>query len=144
MCLCALLYRRGRSSCLRLQRNATTASYRTRQPGSFWRQASTFQTVSWGSEMTSAGVQKTQAQHLTTRLTNCRQDCIASSQSRNVQLETALHTNIRVNTKNIAMLNKQPHQQGNPWPKAATPSFCGSLLLPSIGWFQRIAPSGSL
>ena len=79
--LCALLYRRGRSSCLRLQRNAATDNYRTRQPGGVWRQASTFQTVSWGSERTSAGVQKTQAQHLTTCscwLTHCRQDCIAS------------------------------------------------------------------
>ena len=34
------------------------------QPGRFWRQVSTFQTVSWGSERTSAGVQKPQAQNL--------------------------------------------------------------------------------
>ena len=34
------------------------------QHGSFWRQASTFQTVSWGRERTSAGVQKAQYQNL--------------------------------------------------------------------------------
>ena len=33
--LCALLYWRGRSHCLRLQRNATTTSYRTMQLESF-------------------------------------------------------------------------------------------------------------
>ena len=56
--LCALLYRCGRSPCLRLQRNAATARYQTMKPGSFWRHASTSQTVSWGSERTSPGVRK--------------------------------------------------------------------------------------
>ena len=55
---CAVIYRCDRSHCLRLQRNAATASYQTMQPGSFWSQASTFQTVSWGSEITSPGVRK--------------------------------------------------------------------------------------
>ena len=52
---CALLYRCCRLPLLRLQRNAATTSYQTMQPGSFWRQAPTFQTVSWGSERTLAG-----------------------------------------------------------------------------------------
>ena len=56
--LCALLYRLGRSHCLRPQRNAATASYHTMQPGSFWRQASIFRTVSWGNERTAPGLRK--------------------------------------------------------------------------------------
>ena len=60
---CALLYRCGRSPCLRLQLNAATARYQTVQPGSFWRQASTSHTVSWGSERTSPGAE-TQAQNV--------------------------------------------------------------------------------
>ena len=54
--------------------------------------------------------------------TNCTCDMAQS------RMHGQLFTNIRINTKNIAMLNKQPTEQSNPWLKAPTPGFCGSLL----------------
>ena len=48
--LWCVLYRCDRSHCIRFQQNASTASDQTMQTGSFWRQASTFHTVSLGSE----------------------------------------------------------------------------------------------
>ena len=56
--------------------------------------------------------------------TNC--DCDLA-QSRHVQFETDLHEHKDKHYRNIAIINKQPHQQGNSWPKAAIPGFCGSL-----------------
>ena len=44
------------------------------------------------------------------------------AESRHVQFATYHHQH-QDNTTNIAMLNKQPRQQGNPWPKAASPGF---------------------
>ena len=54
--LCALLYRCADHLVFVFNvMQPCAASYQTMQPGSFWRHASTFQTVSWGSEMISTG-----------------------------------------------------------------------------------------
>ena len=70
--------------------------------------------------------------HVHTRITWWKRSCLKQSvlvtwHNHAMHTLRQLFTNIRINTKNIAMPRKQSNEQGIAWPKAAIRGFSGSL-----------------